>query len=127
MLTPAWRRRRLCLRRQRSGVDDGGNRGAHIGVFDGGSAAACGVFKDPKQAQGGGEAHPGLAPEAAERGGVDGGDGAVDIGVVDGGHRVARRAADQVGLDRADAAHILHVAILARLQRHVLGAHLQQP
>ena len=70
-------------------------------------------------------AHPGLAPEAAEGGGVDGGHRAVHIGVVDSRDGVALGARNEVILDDADAAHIPHVAVLRRLQRHVLGAHLR--
>ena len=55
---------------------------------------------------------------------MDGGHRAVHIGVVDGGNGVALGARDEVVLNNADAAHVPDVAILRRLQRHVLGAHL---
>lgn len=49
---------------------------------------------------------------------------AVHIGVVDSRNGVALGACYKVILDDANAAHVLHVAVLRRLQRHILGAHL---
>lgn len=69
--------------------------------------------------------HPGLAAQAADDGGVDGGHRAVHVGVIDGGNCVALRARHQVLLDRSYRTHVFYIAILARLQRHVLGTHLR--
>ncbi len=55
---------------------------------------------------------------------MDGGHRAVHVGVVNGRDGVALGARYEVVLDDADAAHVSDVAVLRRLQRHVLGAHL---
>ena len=71
-------------------------------------------------------AHPGLAAQAADDRCVYGGHGAVHVGVVDGGNGMALRSRNQVLLDRADGPHVLHIPVLAGLQRHVLGPHLRR-
>ena len=68
--------------------------------------------------------HPSLAPQGGQHGGVDCGYGAIHVGVVNRGDAVPIRAAYQVVLDQPDLSQVFHIAVGARIQRHVLGAHL---
>ena len=70
-------------------------------------------------------AHPGLAAQAAEDGGVNGGHAAIYIGIIHARDGVAVCARHEVVLDQPDVAQVLHVSVLCWLQRHVLGTHLQ--
>ena len=69
-------------------------------------------------------AHAGLAAQAGKDGCMQCGHGAVNIRVVHSRYGQARCPPDQVLLNRTNGPQVLHIAVVHRLQRHVLGAYL---